>query len=106
MRSDSTAGEAVAAGVVGGALAAATAGWCAHEAGQGATQPDLVERHEWSGIAAAFLAAGTWIALRRGIRSRRVVAFVLLTAVIVSLAGHWGGVLTWGDDFLPFDLPF
>jgi len=91
-----------------GAVFASALGWCAHEAGAGALQPDLLERHEWSGFAAAFLALITLAAAaaaRRGHRfGRWHLPLLFVTAAVVSLAGHFGGMLVWGEDFLP--LPF
>jgi uncharacterized membrane protein len=91
-----------------GAVLASALGWCAHEAGAGALHPDLLERHEWSGFAAAFLALlalGAAVAARRGHRFGRWHLPLLGAAVaVVSAAGHFGGMLVWGEDFLP--LPF
>jgi uncharacterized membrane protein len=96
-----------ALGALGAAVAAAL-GWCAHEAGAGALHPDLLERHEWSGFAAAGLALaslGAAAAARRGHRlGRWHLPLLFVTAVVVSLAGHFGGMLVWGEDYLP--LPF
>ncbi|MEZ6013912.1 MAG: DUF2231 domain-containing protein [Planctomycetota bacterium] len=91
-----------------GAVAASALGWCAHEAGAGALHPDLLERHEWSGFAAAFLAlaaVGAARAARRGHRFGRFhLPLLIAAAAVVSFAGHIGGMLVWGEDFLP--LPF
>lgn len=91
-----------------GAVAASALGWCAHEGGAGALEPVLLERHEWTGFASAFLALLTLAASRAARRGRRFgrwhLPLLCLTAAVVSVAGHFGGQLVWGDDFLP--LPF
>ena len=94
-----------------GAVAAAALGWAAHEAGAGALQPELLERHEWSGFAAAGVALAALWAARAARRGRPFGRFhlplVAAAAAIVSLAGHFGGQLVWGADFLDFlPLPF
>lgn len=91
-----------------GAVFAAALGWCAHEAGAGALQPDLLERHEWSGFAAAFLALAALGAAAAARRGHKLgwwhLPLLCATAAVVSAAGHFGGMLVWGEDFLP--LPF
>jgi uncharacterized membrane protein/mono/diheme cytochrome c family protein len=91
-----------------GAVVASALGWCAHEAGAGALQPVTLERHEWSGFIAAFLALVTLCASaarRRGRKfGRWYLPLLTATCVVVSVAGHFGGILVWGEDFLP--LPF
>ena len=60
--------------------------------------------HQWSGLATMLLAISTLFALR----SDRVVlyrSFLCLTVVGVSLAGHYGALLTHGDDYLTSVLP-
>ncbi|CAN5267836.1 hypothetical protein BH09BAC4_BH09BAC4_07170 [soil metagenome] len=61
--------------------------------------------HQWSGLATMVLATLTIVALRSG----RVLVYrslLVLTAVGVSVAGHYGALLTHGDDYLSSVLPF
>ncbi len=68
-------------------------------AGQGVTV------HQWSGLATMSLAILTVLALRSG----RIPAYrtlLMLTVVGVSVAGHFGALLTHGEDYLSSVLPF
>ena len=96
-----------------GAIAAATAaamGWANAETG---TQTGLVlERHRWFGVGTAGLALATALlaAGARALPSRRTVGrlyllLLVLTAGAVSGAGHLGGVLVYGDDYLTSAMP-
>ena len=61
--------------------------------------------HQWSGLATMLLSIMTVGALRSG----RVLAYrtlLILTVVGVSVAGHFGALLTHGDDYLSSVLPF
>ncbi len=64
-----------------------------------------VEFHQWAGIATMSLALLTLWMLRSG----RLAAFrssLILTVVGVSVAGHYGAMLTHGDDYLTSVLPY
>lgn len=81
-----------------GALAAVTAagaGWLlAAESGGG----DTLFWHRWLGVSVAALAvAGVWLT-RDGGRQAKV--YGIVTALLLSLAGHQGGHLTHGDTYL------
>lgn len=93
-----------------GAVVGAALGWCAHEAGAGALQPRLLERHEWTGFATAGLAVlalvAAWSARRGRPFGRFHLPLLLATAAVVSIAGHYGGMLVYGEDFLPIPFPF
>lgn len=94
---------------IGGIIAAAC-GWlnAAHEG----FASDEVETHRWLGVGTATLAVISLLASELAERARardvtrgsRTLLLVLLiaSAIIVSLAGHTGGVLAWGEDYLPF----
>jgi uncharacterized membrane protein len=86
-----------------GAVAAAGLGWLDAWGGGGAGQSAL-EPHRWLGTTAAGWALVTaslaaWDE-RRGVRSRWFRAALLLAALLVGAAGHFGGVLVHGADFL------
>ena len=68
----------------------------------------LVDTHETlifvtAGVAAA---AFLWrLAFRRelvGARKGAYLALIAVAVVLVSIAGHWGGKVAWGVDYLPF----
>ncbi|MBC3786996.1 DUF1549 domain-containing protein [Spirosoma utsteinense] len=65
---------------------------------------NTVTIHQWAGLATTVLAMLTALALRSGWTSvYRSLLFV--TVVGVSLAGHYGAMLTHGDDYLTSVLP-
>ncbi|GAB3031747.1 DUF1549 domain-containing protein [Spirosoma pulveris] len=66
---------------------------------------NTVTIHQWSGLATMTLALLTVFALRSG--QTRLYRGLLATTVLgVSLAGHYGAMLTHGDDYLSSVLPF
>lgn len=75
--------------------AAAVSGWLLHE---GAGYGEVVESHEYSGIALTFLVLGIGIAFVR--RSTAYGWLVGLACVILLPTAHLGGSLTHGEDFL------
>lgn len=77
------------------AVAAAVCGWLlATEAGAG----DTLFWHRWLGVSVAVLAvAGVWLTRDGGKLAR---GYGLLTAVLLGVAGHQGGNLTHGSDYL------
>lgn len=74
------------------AAAAATTGWLLSRSGD--YDPSTVDIHQWLGIgtAVAGLAASLLPAARR--------ILTLLTCVIMTIAGHYGGILTHGEGYL------
>ncbi len=66
---------------------------------------NIVTVHQWSGLATMALAVGAAFALRAG-RSDIYRGLLTLTVVGVSVAGHYGALLTHGDDYLSSVLPF
>lgn len=94
-------------GAIGAVLACAL-GWIAGEAVPG-TKLEELDRHRWTGVAVAVYAALMAVVYPR-LTGRdgaprllpRILLVVLL--ILVSLAGHWGGELTWGAGYL--DLPW
>ncbi|QIP14589.1 DUF1549 domain-containing protein [Spirosoma aureum] len=70
------------------------------EAYSGAT----VTSHQWLGLATVFLAVCTVLALRSG-RMQLYRGLLGGTVIGVGLAGHYGALLTHGDDYLTSVLP-
>lgn len=64
-----------------------------------------VQIHQWSGLATMTLSVLTLLALRAG-RMPLYRSLLTLTVVGVSLAGHYGAMVTHGDDYLTSVLPF
>jgi uncharacterized membrane protein len=102
-------GPGIACVLVGtlGAAAAAWFGWInADIEPHGRGVADLVEVHRWLGIATVALAGVALIAAAigatgraRGMTAAYRVALVL-AAGVVSVAGHWGGSIVYGEDYL------
>jgi mono/diheme cytochrome c family protein len=100
-------GPAVRFCVVGGAAAAVIAalfGWAYAAAGHGAGAPDDLALHRWLGTAAAGWAVATARVIerdvRRGKHNRSVQQLmVLVGAILVLAAGHFGGTMVHGDLF-------
>ncbi|GAB2562368.1 DUF1549 domain-containing protein [Spirosoma areae] len=61
--------------------------------------------HQWSGLATMTLALLTVAALRSG-RANLYRGLLTATVVGVTFAGHYGALLTHGDDYLSSVLPF
>lgn len=68
----------------------------------------LVETHETlvfvtAGVAAAAFLLRLW-ARKDLVKAKRgaYLALVVTAGVLVALAGHWGGKVAWGPDYLPF----
>jgi hypothetical protein len=65
--------------------------------------PAVLSTHRWLGTAAAAWAAvialqSEWD-VRRGRRSQSFRASLLVCALLVAAAGHFGGILVHGEDF-------
>src|SRR5688572_8536372 len=65
---------------------------------------DLLPVHQWAGIATMILSVVTAIAATRNLYK---VQFTLLivTVILVGVAGHYGAMLTHGDDYLTAAFP-
>ena len=74
------------------AAAACVAGWLLAQSGE--YDADLVFLHQWTGIATAVLGFSAYFFKR--IRD----ILTTLTVVFLSIAGHYGGNLTHGEDYL------
>ncbi|CAG4997565.1 hypothetical protein DYBT9275_01801 [Dyadobacter sp. CECT 9275] len=87
----------------GSAVVAVAFGWLL--AGEGEYGGDSLEIHRWAGIATMVLSCMTVFALTRG-KIALYRSLLILTVVGVSLAGHYGAMLTHGDDYISSVLPF
>src|SRR5690606_19285550 len=94
----------------GGAVVSALFGWLL--AASGSYGGDTFAVHQWVGIATAVLgllvAVFLWIAIRKK-RPGFVKAYqilLLLVTVGVSVAGHYGGSLTHGQNYLLSGTPW
>ena len=74
------------------ATAAAATGWLLSRSGD--YDPDTVNIHQWLGIATALAGRAAWLLPS----ARR--ALTLVTCGVMTVAGHYGGVLTHGEGYL------
>ena len=74
------------------ATAAAATGWLLSRSGD--YDPDTVNLHQWLGIATAVVGLAAWFLPT----ARR--ALTLVTCGVMTVAGHFGGVLTHGEGYL------
>ncbi|WP_247237361.1 DUF1549 domain-containing protein [Telluribacter sp. SYSU D00476] len=65
---------------------------------------DIVTIHQWSGLATMALSFVTLLALRTG-RMALYRSMLALTVVGVTVAGHYGALLTHGEDYITSVLP-
>jgi hypothetical protein len=91
---------------VGAALAVPTAiaGW-ALASGSFVEPSRLLTWHGWVGLSGAMAAVGAALASLRHDAERRgpalaYQAMLFAAATLIGVAGHLGGVLVWGPDFL------
>jgi uncharacterized membrane protein len=93
--------------VVGGAataVVAAALGWAYAAGGSGSGAPEALAWHRWVGTAAAAWSVATAFVVehdaRRGTRNRNLQQLmVLVGAILIGAAGHFGGSLVHGDIF-------
>ena len=78
-------------------LASAACGWLL--AGEGGYGEDLLRWHRWTGLGAA--AAGTAAGLACWLDLKKLYRLILAGALVLLIgAGHFGGALTHGSDYL------
>jgi mono/diheme cytochrome c family protein/uncharacterized membrane protein len=65
----------------------------------------VLDQHRYLGIAVAVWGSLMWIFNRSALIQKRAWLFQLLLVVLISVAGHWGGSLTHGSDYLVQELP-
>jgi len=91
-----------------GAGAAVASGWIFADI-QGYAE-ETTDRHRWTGVATLVWAVVTFVLLMLTRRSAETVGLrriwfriaLFMLAILVGLTGHFGGILTWGKDHLPF----
>jgi uncharacterized membrane protein len=86
-------------GMIASLLSAAT-GWVLASGGD--YEEDLVEPHRWTGLALALVSVILYILYRKRVKLKFIKAGALLTLVLILVAGHLGGSITHGEDFLSF----
>jgi hypothetical protein len=78
-------------------------GWLHAQAGHGASSPGVLGLHRWLGTAAGLWAVAVAVLGERdarcGVRSWGVRVLVFVGALLVALAGHFGGSLVHGAGF-------
>jgi uncharacterized membrane protein len=79
------------------AVVAALCGWMLSQSGE--YDPELLQWHKWAGFSVAAGCVVTWV-LHRLNRARAYQLSLLATLVLVAVAGHLGGSITHGRDFL------
>ncbi|AUS06294.1 hypothetical protein C1A40_12935 [Tamlana carrageenivorans] len=72
---------------------------------------DLVDYHQYTGIATAVLAIGTALMLRNTLNKQQIDlrlyrGMLTITVVVLTIAGHLGANLTHGEDYLIAVLPW
>ncbi|MBE9463239.1 DUF1549 domain-containing protein [Dyadobacter subterraneus] len=87
----------------GSAVLAVGFGWLL--ASEGEYGGESLEIHRWSGIATMVLSLVTAFLIRYN-KIAAFRSFLFLTVFGVSFAGHYGAMLTHGDDYLSSVLPF
>ena len=85
------------------AVVAVALGWLL--ASEGEYGGDSLEIHRWSGITTMVLACLALICLQRN-KLPLYRTLLIITVFGVSFAGHYGAMLTHGDDYLSSVLPF
>jgi uncharacterized membrane protein/mono/diheme cytochrome c family protein len=113
-RSPGLGGASAFCAVLGclGAAASCVSGWIFADLEGYRDSHAVMFVHRWGGIAATALSALAVLLLLRA-RKREgsrlpYLLVLLLCAALVSLVGHYGGVLVYGEEHLPlpFELPF
>lgn len=72
----------------------------------GGYEPELLDEHQWQGIGVAVLAWVAWAAQTGWLTARLPLGALLywpalaVSIVLMSVAGHHGGALTHGEDYL------
>lgn len=99
----------VAAGVISAIISVVFGLFLSKDGDYGA---DLLNLHQWIGIATAILGAIAWFLLYRVIKNNQPAlvkyyrSVLFISALGVSIAGHFGASLTHGKDYLTSALPW
>jgi len=92
------------------AILAAPMGWLL--AANEGTSGEVLDLHKWIGVGTAIFSVITLIFLPKANRNptsaqiKTYRAILFITAICVSVTGHFGGSLTHGEDFLTEVLPY
>lgn len=70
---------------------------------EGGAKGNLILTHQWMGIAVSFLMV-IWFFLQRSISRLQVKVLQGSLVILIVLTGHFGGMVTHGQDFLAFGL--
>jgi len=85
------------------AIVAAVLGWLHAASGYGASSPSILAWHRWLGTAigagSVILAVLSEIDGRRGVRSWRFRLLLFLVALLVVMAGYFGGLMVYGEGY-------
>src|SRR6185312_12413208 len=79
---------------------------------EGGYEKGLINIHKWIGIATMCLGLAAWAVLTRILNKNQLTlvklyrGILFFSAIGVSLAGHFGGSLTHGKDYLPATIPW
>ncbi len=92
----------------GSAVVAAGLGYMLAQGG--GYSEDLLDLHQWLGIGAAVAAVGSYFLMRRARRGtpamdKAYVGVFSVTMLVLTGAGHYGGSLTHGSDYLTKYMP-
>ena len=71
-------------------------------ANDGGYNADLVNKHRLAGLALTFVTLVLYFLLRRNPNEALINGFWGLSALLVTLTGHWGGSLTHGEEYFSF----
>jgi mono/diheme cytochrome c family protein len=80
------------------AIASCVSGYLLSDSGD--YDEDLVNRHQWLGIAVAFIAMIFYLLRNKEIVTKTKWLLPVLLIVLISLTGHLGGTLTHGEGYL------
>ena len=80
------------------AVAAAATGLAL--ASNGDYEEELVEPHEWSGIALAALSIALYVLYRKNVKNSVKKLFSLVILILIFVTGHFGGSITHGSEFI------
>ena len=84
-------------------MATSALGWLHALNGYGASMPQILILHRWFGTAVGLWVVATAVFSERdayrGVRSQPTRVLLFAAALLIGLTGHFGGMLTHGEDF-------
>ena len=69
---------------------------------EGGAKGNLIQTHQWFGVAVSYLMAIWYWIGNKGFEKRIIPVLQGLLIIIIVLTGHFGGMVTHGKDFLAF----